>query len=266
MKKITGIFFAGIITSISVFTINATSTIGFNLTGAPGEGSCASCHLSDHNPDQIGSIKILINGVENLSTFIPDSIYEFEVTSTYPGLEKYGFALNARYPGLEFQNAGTFLEAGDSGVVVSDYVTHNLRGSNGQNIKTWRFKWQAPSSPQNEKITFYAAAVMGNNDQSTQGDKVFLNTYTLKNALSSISKLNVTPSIQFLQNGNGATIVTDLHLLKITIQNIEGKNIPFTQETLHNGSSILFRFDPTHSLYLVSVQTEKGTYTKKIWY
>ncbi len=266
MKKITGIFFAGIIACISVFTINATSTIGFNLTGAPGEGSCASCHLGDHNPDQIGSLKILINGVENLGTFSPDSIYNFEVTSNYPGLEKYGFALNARHPGLEFINIGTFLEAGDSGVVVSDYVTHNLRGSNARDTKTWKFKWKAPSTPQNEKITFYAAAVMGNNDQSMQGDKVFIKTYTLNNVLSSISEVKAAPSIQLLQNELGATILSELPLLDVKIVNMEGKSIPFHQENNQHGTQLLFRFEPTHSLYLVSVQTEKGTYTKKLWY
>lgn len=266
MKKITGIFFLLTIIGSVIYTLHASSIAGFNMSGAPEEGSCASCHIGKTNPDLESSINISVNGNQNNSTFIPDSIYEIEVVSTSQGITKFGFALNARFKGLSFLSAGTFLSAGDSGVIVSDYVTHNDKGTNAINLKKWKFKWQAPKNPTNQTITLYAAGVMANNDQNTQGDKVYLDSLVL-NLIGTSTKEEVwRQKISIKQYNKDLFLEMPYSLADLKLYTLEGKEIPHFIAQLEEGRYSIQPLSQIHGIILISVQTNLGIWTGKTFY
>ncbi|MCG9879842.1 MAG: hypothetical protein MH472_04520 [Bacteroidia bacterium] len=265
MKKITGIFFALSLILIGIFTLHASSNLGFNLTGAPGEGTCASCHIGAINPDNLGSIEILINGENKNGSFIPDSIYELEIISTHPGINKFGFALNARYNGIEFENAGTFLSAGDSSLSISDYVTHTQFSNSGNTAKTWKVKWKAPSNPTKSSITFYAAGVMANNDENTRGDKVYTDSITLSSQVNFISKSKdlETVSISY-RTDNTWLLTSQLPVNQIFLTGLDGKSISANISTYSNNTYQITPEVSNSKIILVSVHTENGIWVRKI--
>lgn len=264
MKKITGIFFVCSLLAAGIFSINASSNLGFNLSGAPGEGSCASCHIGNLNPDNIGSIQITINGNSNHATFIPDSIYDIEVSSNHSGINKFGFALNARYQGIEFENAGTFLYDTDSTLSISDYVTHTNNSNTGNSFKTWKFKWKAPANPTKQTITFYAAGVMANNDTNVQGDKVYLDSISLQSGITGINKNTVSPDIRLLKSESNWILESTNSVKSIRIISLNGTEIFSTLNQLSNNTYSIQTNLNEIGIYILWVQTEKGIWTSKI--
>ncbi len=264
MKKITGIFFAFLTLKCVYYSLYASSIAGFNMTGAPSEGNCSSCHIGNTNPDKQGSITILINGENNHSTFMPDSIYNIEVISTNPGTSKFGFAVNARFKGISFNNAGTFINIGDSGVSVSDYVTHNQYGNTGLNTKKWRFKWQAPKNPENESITFYAAGVMANNDNNTQGDKVYLDSINLQQLKTSLKEEAWKQNIFLRQTESALTLTSPFDLKSLKLYNIQGTEITYSITEAGKGNYLIYPISAQNCIIIVSVQTNLGWWTTKV--
>jgi len=265
MKKITGIFFALSLLLTGIYTLNASSNLGFNLTGAPGEGTCASCHIGTINPDNLGSINIWINGDNKNGSFTPDSIYEIEVISGHPGINKFGFALNARYNGIEFENAGTFLSDGDSSIQVSDYVTHTQFGNSGNTLKTWKFKWKAPSNPAKNSITFYAAGVMANNDENTRGDKVYTDSIILSSQANFIAKSKELETISISQGADNTWLLSSqLPVNQIVLTGLDGKIIAANISASTDNTYQIVPEVSSSKIMLVSVRTEKGIWVRKI--
>lgn len=266
MKKVTGIFFGISIIGSMIYSLHASTVAGFNMTGAPGEGNCSSCHIGTTNPDLKGSINILVNGESKNTTFVADSVYEIEVISSSQGTIKFGFALNAREKGIEFINAGTFLSAGDSGISISDYVTHTSNGTSGNNVKSWKFKWKAPNNPSNETITLYAAGVMANNDQNTQGDKVYADTITLKLIGTFIDEIAWKQNIAIKQLDKDILLEMPYVLENLKLHTLDGKEIPHILSEIHKGKYVIQTQQPKHGIILISVQTNLGNWAAKTFY
>jgi hypothetical protein len=264
MKKITGIFFVIAALAAGFYTLHASSTAGFNLSGAPGEGNCSSCHIGKTNPDSIGSINILVNGEDTSTYFTPNSTYDIEVISTHPGIVKFGFALNARYRGIEFNDAGNFLTAGDSGVLISDYVTHNTAGNNGNNLKSWKFKWKAPSQPEKNIIVLYAAAVMGNNDQESRGDKVYVDSLVLNSSSSTWVKANNKEALKVYQTALGWQLHTPVPIKTVKVINMHGQLEPIMLNTETEGIYLLQLLQPIRGIKLLTIETENECWSNKI--
>lgn len=263
MKKITGIFFIIAALAAGYYTLHASSTAGFNLSGAPGEGNCSSCHIGKSNPDSIGSINILVNGEDKNTSFTPDSTYDIEVISAHPGITKFGFALNARYSGIMFNNVGNFLTAGDSGVIVSDYVTHNTAGNNGINLKSWKFKWKAPSQPEKNIIILYAATVMGNNDQETRGDKVYIDSLILNSSQPASIGDNTIQELRIYQTASGWKLLTPLNIKTVKVINIQGQTEPILLEEETSGSYRLQLLNPAPGIKILMIETENEWWSCK---
>lgn len=114
-----------------------------------------------------------------------------------------------------------------------------------------------------ETINFYAAAVMGNNDESTRGDLVFTKMQTLKNSATGFMERNIEANIQLLQIPEGAYLKTSHEVLTLKINSIEGKSVPFNQVKTTQGIKIMFPFEPNNCIYIVSVQTKQGWWAAK---
>lgn len=264
MKKITGIFFLMAALAAGFYTLHASSTAGFDLSGAPGEGNCSSCHIGTTNPDNVGSVNIYVNGDDKNAPFTPDSVYDIEVISTHPGITKLGFALNARYRGIEFNSVGTFISAGDSGVLVSDYVTHNNFGNSGNGSKSWKFKWKAPSNPEKNTIVLYAAAVMGNNDQETRGDKVYVDSLVLNSSASALVQTVGKTAVKVYQTEAGWQLLSPSPILSVKVINMQGMAEPSQLVAETEESYTLQLLQQEKGVKLLAIETEKGIWTSKI--
>ncbi len=248
------------------YTLNATSSGGFDITASPGEGACNSCHIGNLNPDNLGSISITVNGTSNVNSFTPNGLYDIEITSTHSGINKFGFSFNTRYRGITFENAGTFESAGQSGITIKEYVTHNATGIwSNTGTKKWRFKWRAPQNPKKDIITLYAIGVMGDTDSTTRGEKVYNDSINLVLSTTSVKEESISKMIELKQNGNNLIIETKLDLNKIKIASIDGKSVPtINSEKSANGYSLTIP-ENYHGIFLLYIEKNNENYVKKIF-
>ncbi len=158
------------------------------LTGAPGQGSCVTCHSGALN-DVNGTVQIF--GVP--AQYAPGQLYTLAVIVTRAiGSSRWGFELTSLTSGS--QMAGTL---NDNNPLVGKqtqggitYVSQTtLKGSDGTYADSlggaWFFEWTAPPMGTGS-VTFYAAgAACNNNNAADAGDF----TYT-----TSVSSAEGAPS------------------------------------------------------------------------
>jgi len=169
-------FLSSILFGLSVFMLFSYSNNPPNgKTGAPGDGLCIDCHTVNAGGYN-GSVEI---------TGLPDDIvagnmYELTITTSFTtgNPVKTGFQM----VGLDgsSNNAGTLSNPSVSTVLTfsggRDYHEHNPAVNFGSGSSVSRtVDWLAPSGPDGETITFYAASVIANGSGNTGDDVVTTN-------------------------------------------------------------------------------------------
>lgn len=145
------------------------------FTGAPGEGTCQSCHMQV-NTSFAGNVEIL--GLP--ADIQPDNIYNItiRVTSTAGNPVRSGVELTT-LDGSN-QSAGTIVSTGAflnlSSSSGRTYVKHSNAQPFSNNVTDYTFTWKAPGGPVGEPITMYVAAVLGNNGNGNGMDRVLTST------------------------------------------------------------------------------------------
>lgn len=123
------------------------------VSGAPGEGSCADCHFGGLNN---GSAAILQAG--GAGGYNPGQTYTMQVQIADPDAVRGGFQLSVR--NALNQSAGTLTAGAGSQVLIlggRQYIEHNssfVFFTGG--LATWNFSWTAPLINQGP-LTFYAS-------------------------------------------------------------------------------------------------------------
>jgi hypothetical protein len=151
-------------------------------TGAPGENTCAECHISQPNTRN-GRLTVEFT---TLGIYIPGVRQQITVRVT-PGLTSYsgaGFQATARLSSNTLTTAGR-LESGPSQTAIQ--TLNGLEYANHFGVsadRSYTFFWTAPSSNVGN-VTFYFAAVAGPRDSVANAiDEVYTASYTLRPALS----------------------------------------------------------------------------------
>ncbi len=144
-------------------------------TGAPGEGTCADCHL---NAGGIGEFMITAP-----SSYVPGQTYLITVTHVTKDETrlKWGFELTVLNSMQNFTGALQSLDITTQTIVNggpgSDrtYIEHTSNGTfEGQlGGASWTFNWIAPN-PAAGPVTFYAAGNEANGDGTNNGDQIYL--------------------------------------------------------------------------------------------
>ncbi len=162
-----------LLSSMVLWLGNETGAFPEN-TGAPGDLTCgrAPCH---NIPNNIGTSIVSIT-VDSLGTqYFADSTHKIKVQITDPLTMKNGFEILA----LDEmnQNVGQWILTVPNKTQIKSgisfpqrkYVTHKASG----NMQSeWQISWKAPSVSAG-KVTFYAAILSSNNDDTNQNDKVY---------------------------------------------------------------------------------------------
>jgi hypothetical protein len=145
-------------------------------TGAPGEGTCVSCHTSF--PLNSGGGTFTIDGIP--ASYSPDQEVAVTITLTQTNRARFGF--QATVVDEAGRMAGTLVitDPVRTQTVVGSvgggrtYINHTLSGSSpsATNQGSWTFRWRAPAANAG-RVTFYAAGNAANGNGSTGGDFIY---------------------------------------------------------------------------------------------
>ncbi|MFY8021633.1 MAG: choice-of-anchor V domain-containing protein [Bacteroidia bacterium] len=266
---------------ITLFTFLAVSILfagdlfsnsdgALNLTGAPGEGDCSACHRNNQTPDPNSNIEITIDG--NPTFYEPGKTYTIYVQANYPGLQRFGFGFSVRKPGVSFVSEGQLLAIPDSGIRVSDFVTHSAIKTYGQGSRKWAFRWKAPETNVGE-LKFYVSGIASNNDNSADGDFLIQDSLTfspqLPNSIEEEDGLNFDISLVPNENTMFASFVLEeSERVLITMYNMEGRLMKeLFDSKLNRGDQILKLNFPDQlpgGIYTIEIDTPTKKGVKKI--
>ena len=171
-KRFTLLAVAGLVFGINLKGVTYISIPPAEMTGAPGDSNCTSCHSGSLNSG--GGSVTLLNPPAN---YVPGTTYTMQIQVNEAGRTRFGFQVVA-LDGRNLQ-AGTFTlsnPANTSSQVSRSktYVSH--RNASGNN--TWTFTWKAPANNVGP-VTFYFSGNAANGNNSDSGDNVYTSQIVL---------------------------------------------------------------------------------------
>jgi uncharacterized protein (TIGR02145 family) len=202
MKKFIHSFW--VLSCILVIVFNSPQTAHSNQsgapdgkTGSPGDGGalCTDCH-SDAS---IGGFTedFMIMAVDAPLEYNAGEVYSFDIIETSLTASVFGFELIAEDD--EGNHVGEIILTDlQNTQLVDGYLTHTNIGTNGFGAVTWNFNWQAPVDFAGN-VTFYAAGIIGNGDNTNSGDIIMTSSLSLNiidgdGSNSDIGCMNATAS------------------------------------------------------------------------
>lgn len=147
------------------------------FSGGFGEQSCHACHF--HAPVNTGPGRVALAGIPG--RFVGGQEYAVTVTVSRPGMAIAGFQLTARFA-RDGSQAGRLAPGPDEAERIRIEVQDGVQYANQRRAGTplqasgvtrWTLLWTAPQSG---AVVFHVAANAGDNDESAQGDDVYVAT------------------------------------------------------------------------------------------
>ena len=245
----------------SVQAFSSGPPAGF--TGAPGEFTCAECHV----PPDPGTGLISITAPQ---TYVPGQTYPVTITHTNSDQTRlrWGFQLTALDPSDEkagnFQSTDVFTQVLDNqGPDGSrQYIEHTGAGTfiGQRNGASWTFSWTAPSTDVGP-VTFYAAGNHANNDGNSSGDHVYF-TFVASAPASTTADfgLSAVPSKRSLTPGSNtaySVTVTPLAGFQGTV-NFSASGLPAGVSASFNPGAITIT-DATAKSSTLTIATSPST-------
>jgi hypothetical protein len=151
-------------------------------TGAPGEGTCTSCH----GPLNDGQGTLTISGIPN--PYLPGTKYSVTVSLARAGAMRWGFEATSLFTATNGM-AGTFEITSNTTQLLSKasrFYVAQLNGSSADGTfagtadgpVTWIFNWTAPAAG-GGAVTFYIVGLAADNDgQDSSGDLTYTTSAT----------------------------------------------------------------------------------------
>ena len=195
MKKYNKSRIAGYLLLFSIILLANSSNPPNGRTGAPGDSTCNSCH-SGNNSALDGEVSF--DGLP--STIDANTTYTITVTVDNPNGNgvKGGF----QWVALDGSNndAGSMNNPGnDSGIALAGGRTYHehqpAQPFNSSNEISYTVDWTAPSGPDGETITFWAAGLISNGSGNNSGDRTTF-TNISSTLVASASPLTATITAQ----------------------------------------------------------------------
>ncbi|GAB1448844.1 hypothetical protein MASR2M44_18650 [Bacteroidota bacterium] len=271
MQKFVPLLFSAALVLVGGTSLYSNLNGAMNMTGAPGEGNCTGCHFAASPVPSEAKIKVGLVG--NPEVLEPGKTYEVVVETEYPGGQRFGFGLTSRQKNVLFQNYGEFEEIQGSGLKVSDYVTHTSSQTLAEGKKEWRVKWKAPESP-NGPVTFYASGIIGNNDNTNEGDNWVMDSLTIPFGIpASIDTENDKLQLKISLDVEQRQIEARFNLIQesrvyFMLRNLEGKTVSSEIiEKLNRGEQIVnlnFPSGTPGGIYTIEIGIPPKKTVKKI--
>lgn len=172
------------ITYFSEYSYNSSGTAPSRYTGAPGDlGTCASCHSGSGNPNNNSQGFLQLNFNNNNPSYQPGQTYNVTITNTGTNGSntRRGFSTTVLNSSNAFVGSFTLLNTNttaSSTVANRSYVLHR---SASTSVNSWSFQWTAPAQSEGD-VTFYVSTVSANNNGSSSGDIVIIDTFIIRAA------------------------------------------------------------------------------------
>ena len=179
-----------ILSTAAVVDINSNGSPS-SSTGAPGEVNCTTSGCHDDFLINTGGGITSITIANGVTEYTPGQTYSVTVSISQSAINRFGFQVVA-LADKDNSNAGTFniVESGRTQIIPGsgtlsnrNYITYTFPGTAALNTgySEWTFEWTAPASNEGS-VTFFLAAIAGNDDGTDSGDKCYLNSLTLTSA------------------------------------------------------------------------------------
>jgi hypothetical protein len=250
-------------------------------TGSPGSNPCTtSCHSSFALNSGDGSITITCDNMPNWN-YEPNTVYTINVTVQKPNMVIFGLGFEAlnNTSGSVFETIGSLTPGNDTQIKfapVSGFSRQNIvhlpNGGLTSNTKTFTFTWTSPSTiPTNSTITFYAAGVAGNNNNSNSGDYVYTANQEIT-PLNTAAKINeFNEPINFNLYPMPVESVLNIDIDSATestfeLYNLEGKIVYHTILSRNVGKTYTIQLpnEIFNGIYFAKVSNSKSSITKRI--
>lgn len=218
------------------------------LTGAPGDGTCLSCHTGTALNAGGGSVKIVLPGA---ATYTPGVKQHITVQVADSAQKRWGFELSARLSSDLTNGQAGSLASTDTYTQVKcangrsapcattstlQYVTHTTAGTRNGTTGgvSFEFDWTPPAADSG-KVVLYAAGNAANGNNQNSGDHIYTTSVELTAAASATA-----PTITSVVNG--ASFVPGI--MQYSWVTIKGTNLSTTTR-LWTGSDFVSGALPT---------------------
>lgn len=238
-------------------------------TGSPGDSlkTCKVCHGGNEEwqPDWISS-DIPSTG------YIPGNTYTITATNSSPGFNRFGFQVSPQNKKGDLLGTLVVTDFEQTQLVGNNkYITYTSGGVDGKDVKSWTFKWVAPSDTVNE-VTFYGA-FNSNHDGHKFSDKttvsnlrVFKNGFTGLNQnlgsekLISIRQISGEQRI-YISTTNLSTALKDIKILNLKGELMYSNTFSTQQNVKETAVSTMGLSD---GIYLIQVSNSTSFLTEKL--
>jgi hypothetical protein len=192
MKKVYYLF-ASLATCALLFSYAPASDNGkTGYSGAPGEGTCTSCHGGAGGGSTTLTSDIPLNG------FVPGATYNMVLTVSQAGRPLFGLGLES----LSTANtqAGTLTAGAGTQIQVKSArqnLIHTLNGGASPNSKAFAFKWTAPATAAGNVTFYYAGLAANGNGTDDTGDNTYAGSkvFSPQTAVPTVLTLNCPTDI-----------------------------------------------------------------------
>jgi hypothetical protein len=187
--------FSLIILADLAFTSSSGPPAGHS--GAPGDGTCLSCHGGQPLNPGTATRTLVFNNDATLTSYVPGQTYTAVYTVNNPTTTVFGFQLIAK--NAAGANVGTLIATNAAQAsLTSGYIQQTFTGrlATTAGTKSWNFSWTAPAAGTGT-VSFYVATNVSNADGGSGGDAIYTNVFTLTEAApqASVGAATVAPSV-----------------------------------------------------------------------
>lgn len=277
MKLKTTLIFLGIVALIGMGAMNNayTSSTGApgNYSGAPGDGTCASCHFG-------GASAAAASLSTNIDTsgYIPGQKYTISVSVADSSCTTFGFEVSSKAKtGGKANGAIAITNSSQTHLASTNHVTHTFAGRVSSNhTKKWSFQWTAPIAGSGN-IGIYGAFIAANGNGSDQGDVIVLKNITVKENVAATAGIAISGAaagkVGVYPNPVNETLHCSILLEKQSLVNISlfdlnghlAKVLTRNTEMSAGMQQMSFGINELSSgLYILNVNTSNNNYFQKV--
>ncbi|MCR4293131.1 MAG: hypothetical protein NUV76_09685 [Candidatus Kuenenia sp.] len=172
-------FAASVIFSLLMMSVGMNVAHAYSVgpddghTGSPKDNG-ATCATLCHNTYELNSGSAVFS-ISAPATYTPGEEVNITVSFSDSSGAKHGFQLSALDANNEYVGV---LKSADKKTQTKegDYISHNSAGTSDS---SWTVVWEAPSSPADDPVTFYAAGNEANGNDTNKGDYIYTTTASM---------------------------------------------------------------------------------------
>jgi hypothetical protein len=201
-------------------------------TGAPGDGTCSSCHSG------VSTTGAVMVAFPSGTTYTPGVKQHLSVTVNDTTHSAWSFQLTARLATNTSSEAGSFTATDAANtIVVANGATQDMETTaSGINQSTWSFDWTPPATNAgNVNVYVIGLGAGGSSGSATSGNGIYTASYVLTPAATADFSLSASPSALTLAPGaSGTSTIT------VTPKNGFNSTVAFTASGLPAGVTASF--------------------------